>query len=73
MPTLVPCVCCRQQVSNEARVCPHCGQPDPLSESDRLMEARRVAKSGNKINAIKMVREATGWDLKTAKDKVDSW
>lgn len=27
---LVPCPKCRQYLSPEARMCPHCGQPDPV-------------------------------------------
>lgn len=40
---------------------------------DLMREAQRVAQQGNKIQAIKMVREATKLSLKEAKDLVDSW
>lgn len=40
---------------------------------DLLREARIVAQQGNKIQAIKMVREATKLSLKEAKDLVESW
>lgn len=36
-------------------------------------QARALAKAGRKIEAIKLVRERTGLDLKAAKDRVDSW
>ena len=68
MPTLGFCKCCGWGVSNEATACPHCGQPNPY-ESDLLARALR---SGNKINAIKIIREARGIGLKEAKDLIDS-
>lgn len=40
---------------------------------DLMREAQLVAQQGNKIQAIKMVREATKLGLKEAKDLVDSW
>ncbi|ABX02954.1 MAG TPA: hypothetical protein DEF47_02305 [Herpetosiphon sp.] len=40
---------------------------------DLLREAQIVAQQGNKIQAIKMVREATKLSLKEAKDLVESW
>lgn len=40
---------------------------------DILREAQIVAQQGNKIQAIKMVREATKLSLKEAKDLVESW
>jgi ribosomal protein L7/L12 len=58
------------QVSSEARACPHCRQPDP---QDGFARARAELSRGNKINAIKIVREQTGSDLKDAKDLVESW
>ena len=69
MPELSVCRCCRKQVSNEARSCPHCGQPDP---SDQWRRARTLLREGNKIEAIKVVREQTGWDLKKSKDFVEN-
>lgn len=70
MPTLGVCRCCGGQVSSEAEACPHCGQPDP---PEAFARARAQLSRGNKINAIKIVREQTGWDLKHAKDLVESW
>jgi Ribosomal protein L7/L12 C-terminal domain len=68
---LGPCRTCKTQVSSEARSCPHCGQPFPFL--DGLGEAECLLRSGNKIGAIKRVREITGLDLKDAKDLVESW
>ena len=70
MPKLGICKCCRERVSSEANACPHCGQPDPADAFDR---ARAELSRGNKINAIKIVREQTGLDLKDVKDLVESW
>jgi hypothetical protein len=59
-------------VSEEARVCPHCGQPNPVVSAWEG-EARRFAARGEAIEAIKLVREKTGLGLKEAKDLVESW
>jgi ribosomal protein L7/L12 len=37
-----------------------------------LVEVRAFARQGRTIEAIKRVREATGWGLKEAKDYVDT-
>ena len=42
-----------------------------LGESWVSEEVRRLAMSGNKIQAIKVLRDETGVDLKRAKDIVD--
>lgn len=48
---------------------------DPFDERmapDDLQQAARIlVQQGNKIAAIKLVREQTGWGLKEAKDYVD--
>jgi len=46
--------------------------PAPVVPSD-YAEARALAADGNKIHAIKVVREQSGMSLKAAKDLVDSW
>ncbi len=40
---------------------------------DLLREAQAIARQGNKIQAIKLVRQATNLGLKEAKDMVDRW
>ena len=40
---------------------------------DDYAEARALAAAGNKIHAIKVVREQGGMSLKAAKDLVESW
>jgi ribosomal protein L7/L12 len=40
---------------------------------DAYAEARALAAAGNKIHAIKVVREQSGISLKAAKDLVESW
>jgi len=48
--------------------------PTPASNvSDAFAEARALAASGNKIHAIKVVRDQSGMSLKAAKDLVESW
>jgi hypothetical protein len=72
-PKLVSCRCCNARVSDEARTCPACGQPDPGPRPTWEAEARSLAARGNKIEAIKLMREMTGLGLKEAKDLVESW
>lgn len=45
--------------------------PPPVD--DGYAEARALAAEGNKIHAIKAVREQSGMSLKAAKDLVESW
>ena len=45
----------------------------PAAPPDVYAEARALAASGNKIHAIKVVREQSGISLKAAKDLVESW
>jgi hypothetical protein len=71
MATLGSCRTCKGQVSSEAKSCPHCGQPFPLLNG--VDEAQGFFRAGNKIAAIKCLREKNGLDLKDAKDIVDSW
>ena len=52
------------------------GGPAPLESAaalDQYAEARALASSGHKIEAIKVVREQSGLSLKAAKDLVESW
>jgi ribosomal protein L7/L12 len=46
--------------------------PAPVGGSQVEAEARRLLAAGNKIEAIKRVRELTGMGLKEAKDYVES-
>jgi Ribosomal protein L7/L12 C-terminal domain len=78
MAKLGVCKTCKGMVSDQATSCPHCGQPWPYvsagsTEDPRLNEARQLAGNGRKIEAIKLVRDATGLGLKEAKEMVDSW
>jgi len=45
----------------------------PAPVEDRYAEARSLAAEGNKIHAIKVVRDQSGMSLRQAKDLVDSW
>lgn len=38
-----------------------------------VIEARTLVAQGRKIQAIKVVKEATRWSLKDAKNYVDRW
>jgi len=76
-PRLSFCRCCNGRVSTEALSCPHCGQPSPSPSSGQQEwwkeKALDLLNSGNKIEAIKLVREATSLGLKEARDLVESW
>jgi len=69
MPSLTSCRLCGGQVSTEAQACPHCGQPDP---SGQWGDVRAALNRGDKLKAIKMVIDRTGWDLRQAKEFVES-
>lgn len=87
MPELGVCKCCLENVSSEAKACPHCGQPDPyIAESNERQRDMNLIKTikektgqniiqhirdGKPINAIKYVREVTGWGLEEAKEFVE--
>jgi large subunit ribosomal protein L7/L12 len=45
----------------------------PAPVEDGYAEARALAAEGNKIHAIKVVRDQSGMSLKQAKNLVDSW
>ncbi|HEX5335402.1 MAG TPA: ribosomal protein L7/L12 [Propionicimonas sp.] len=45
--------------------------PVPVAAQRWELEARVLKQAGKLIDAIKLVREATGWGLKESKDFVD--
>ena len=64
------CKACKGKVSQEAKSCPHCGQPEPyqpIPEDIQLLVSR-----GRTLEAIKRVRELTGMDLAASKELVES-
>lgn len=73
MAKLVRCRCCKESVSDEAQVCPRCGQPQPGPRPSWEIEVKQLLASGKTIEAIKLVRDShPGLGLKEAKDLVDS-
>ncbi len=52
---------------------PGAAAPVSAAPADQYAEARAAAAAGNKIEAIKIVREQSGLGLKAAKDLVESW
>jgi ribosomal protein L7/L12 len=61
------CRTCNGPVSNEAVVCPHCGQPSPFIPA--IADEGEVVAfllRGEIIQAIKRVKERTGWSLQEA-------
>lgn len=59
----------RPAPSGEPMAVEEVGQP----VEDAYADARALAAAGNKIHAIKVVREQSGISLKAAKDLVESW
>ncbi len=69
------CSACGQLISETARVCEHCGVPVTKSAPDNVELAdriRRLVAEGQKIEAIKLLREATGAGLAEAKVGVEA-
>ena len=70
-----PCSTCGQATSETARLCEHCGAPVIKSPTDNVELAdrvRRLAAEGQKLEAIKLLREATGVGLAEAKAGVEA-
>lgn len=69
------CQHCRQPVSDQARFCEKCGAPlepgDGLP-SELTVRIRQLMADGQKIEAIRVLREATGIGLAEAKQLVEA-
>ncbi len=72
-PQLVHCRCCNGLVSDQAKSCPHCGQPEPGPTASWEFEAREPLRQGKKIDAVKVVRQHTGMGLAETTHLVESW
>ena len=75
---LINCPECGKEVSDKAEVCIHCGYPlhdetqsNKEDEPVYLNEVKRLLLSGEKVKAIKLLRENTSYDLAEAIAYVD--
>ena len=69
------CPHCRQPISETAKFCENCGaalMPDPSPPSELMVRIRELMALGQKIEAIRVLREATGVDLAEAKRLVEA-
>ena len=70
-----PCPACGKSTSDTARSCEYCGAPvaDPPSGNVELAQrVKRLLADGQKIEAIKVLRAATGAGLAEAKQAVEA-
>lgn len=75
---LINCPECGKEVSDKADVCIHCGYPlQDETQSNKedvpayLSEVKGLVLSGDKVKAIKLLRENTSYDLAEAIAYVD--
>lgn len=79
---LIKCPECGKEISDKAPACIHCGFPLDQLEKDNSTESEDNGKSymlilktvpvEAKVKAIKIMRDIRGWELKEAKDLVDT-
>ena len=79
---LIKCPECGKEISDKAPACIHCGFPLDQLEKDNSTESEDNGKSymlilktvpvEAKVKAIKIMRDIRGWELKEAKDFVDT-
>jgi len=70
-----PCPACGKSTSDTARFCEHCGAPvtdESGGNAELARRVRRLLADGQKIEAIKVLREATGAGLAEAKLAVEA-
>lgn len=73
--SLISCSECNREISDKAESCPHCGCPiekyNNSNNKNELFSVKLLA-SRDKVKTIRILRVYHEYDLKTAKDIVDS-
>lgn len=69
------CTKCNTELSEGVEYCPSCGCPvteDKTQTEKNTSDIILKSIGENKVKIIKIVREATGWDLKRTKEEIDN-
>lgn len=70
---LILCPECKEQISNKAKICIHCGYPiEEINKTEDECKIVLINAGDNIIQTIKLIRAITKVDLKTANEAIKS-
>lgn len=67
MAKLLKCRCCSEKISDEAKYCPNCGQPEPHHNYKLI----NLIKNRRKLQAVKLYASENKCSLEEAKMFID--